>query len=83
MPEAARLLVVCGGGARNPTIMEALARRTNTQVETADALEWSVDAMEAQAFAYLAARSLRGLPLTYPTTTGVARAMCGGVLEMP
>ena len=83
MPEAARLLVVCGGGARNPTIMEALARRTNMQVEAADALEWSVDAMEAQAFAYLAARSLRGLPLTFPTTTGVARAVSGGVLELP
>ncbi len=83
MPDAASLAIVCGGGARNPAILRALGRRTNTQVETADAVGWSVDAMEAQAFAYLAVRSLRGLPITFPTTTGAPRAMCGGVLDMP
>lgn len=81
MPVAPELLVVCGGGARNPAIMGALARLTNTNVEPAEALGWSSDAMEAQAFAYLAARSLRGLPLTFPTTTGVDHPLGGGVLE--
>jgi anhydro-N-acetylmuramic acid kinase len=83
MPEATKLAIVCGGGARNPAILRALARRTNARVETADAVGWSADAMEAQAFGYLAVRSLRGLPITFRTTTGVARAMCGGVLELP
>ncbi len=77
------LLIVCGGGARNPAILAALARRTNARVETAAHFGWSPDAMEAQAFAYLAVRSLQGLPLTFPGTTGAPAPMCGGVLEMP
>jgi anhydro-N-acetylmuramic acid kinase len=36
--------------------------------------------MEAQAFGFLAARGLKGLPLSYPTTTGVPIPMTGGVL---
>jgi anhydro-N-acetylmuramic acid kinase len=52
-------------------------------VETADALGWSADALEAQAFAYLAVRTLRGLPITFPTTTGVARPMTGGIIAKP
>jgi anhydro-N-acetylmuramic acid kinase len=52
-------------------------------VETADEVGWSADALEAQAFAYLAVRTLNGLPYTYPTTTGVARPMSGGVIARP
>ena len=48
--------------------------------EPADSLGWSADAMEAQAFAYLAVRSRAGLPLTFPTTTGVPHPMTGGRL---
>jgi anhydro-N-acetylmuramic acid kinase len=44
---------------------------------------WSADALEAQAFAYLAVRTLRGLPITFPGTTGVARPMTGGVVAQP
>ena len=50
------------------------------QVESADAVGWSADALEAQAFAYLAVRSLRSLPLTFPDTTGAPKSMNGGVL---
>ncbi len=46
-------------------------------VETAG---WDGDALEAQAFAYLAVRSLDGLPLSLPSTTGVARPTTGGRL---
>jgi anhydro-N-acetylmuramic acid kinase len=42
---------------------------------------WDGDALEAQAFAYLAVRSLRGLPLSLPTTTGVSRPLTGGRLH--
>jgi anhydro-N-acetylmuramic acid kinase len=52
-------------------------------VETADAAGWSTDALEAQAFAFLAVRGLRGLPITFPTTTGVPRPLTGGVLARP
>jgi anhydro-N-acetylmuramic acid kinase len=56
------------------------ARLAPTVVETANAVGWSADALEAQAFAYLAVRSLRGLPISFPTTTGVPRPLTGGVL---
>ena len=49
-------------------------------MKTAESIGWSVDFMEAQAFAYLAVRAQRGLPLTYPTTTGVAKPLAGGQL---
>ena len=52
-------------------------------VETAGAVGWSVDALEAQAFAYLAVRTLKGLPITFPGTTGVKRPMAGGVVAKP
>jgi anhydro-N-acetylmuramic acid kinase len=50
------------------------------KVETAHAAGWSVDSLEAQAFAYLAVRSLRGLPITFPSTTGAPHPLSGGVL---
>ncbi len=83
VPEAPRRLVVCGGGTRNPTLMAALKALTRVEVVPAEALGWSSDALEAEAFAYLAVRSWRGLPLTFPGTTGVLQPMTGGVLVRP
>ena len=84
LPALPRAWIVAGGGARNPTLMRMLAQRlAPATVETADAAGWSADALEAQAFAYLAVRSLRGLPLTFPATTGVATPMRGGLLAQP
>lgn len=83
VPAAPRLWVISGGGARNPTLMSALGQRLPGQVTTADALGWSAEFMEAQGFAYLAVRSLRGLPLSYPGTTGVSGPQTGGVYVAP
>jgi anhydro-N-acetylmuramic acid kinase len=58
-------------------------RLAGARVETADQVGWSIDALEAQAFAFLAVRSLKSLPLTFPTTTGAPKPMQGGVLAMP
>lgn len=69
-----------GGGRRNPAIMGALRQRLGVPVEPVEAVGWNGDAVEAQAFAYLAVRSLCGLPLSYPQTTGVRRPVTGGVL---
>lgn len=80
LPARPTLAIVCGGGARNPVLLAALAARLPCPVTTADQQGWSGDAIEAQAFAYLAVRSLDALPLTYPATTGVARPVTGGVL---
>jgi anhydro-N-acetylmuramic acid kinase len=75
--------VICGGGARNPTLLRAIAEETAARVVTAEDLGWDGDALEAQAFAFLAVRSLRRLPLTFPGTTGVPRAMAGGRISNP
>jgi anhydro-N-acetylmuramic acid kinase len=76
-------VVVAGGGASNPTLMARLAADTGIPVESAAALGWSPDFIEAEAFAFLAARTLRGMPLTFPGTTGVSRPLVGGVVAKP
>jgi anhydro-N-acetylmuramic acid kinase len=84
LPQQPRSWVVAGGGARNRTLMRMLGERlTPATVETADQVGWSADALEAQAFGYLAVRTLRGLPLTFPSTTGAPRAMKGGLISRP
>jgi anhydro-N-acetylmuramic acid kinase len=84
MPQPPRSVIVAGGGAHNRTLMRMLGERlAPATVETAEAVGWSADALEAQAFAFLAARRVRGLPITFPGTTGVARAMTGGVIAQP
>ncbi len=84
LPQAPRSWIVAGGGSRNRTLLRMLADRlAPASIETAGDIGWSADALEAQAFAYLAARRLRGLPISFPTTTGVARPLTGGVLASP
>lgn len=84
LPKTPRGWIVAGGGTRNLTLMRMLAERlAPATIETADAVGWSADALEAQAFAYLAVRSLRGLPITFPGTTGAPRPLAGGVLVRP
>ena len=75
---------MAGGGARNRTLMKMLSYRlAPATVETADQAGFSADALEAQAFAFLAVRCLRGLPITFPTTTGAPKPLVGGVMVKP
>src|SRR4051795_5901666 len=84
LPKPPRSWIVAGGGARNRTMLRMLRERlAPATVEAADALGWSADAIEAQAFGFLAARGLKGLPLSYPATTGVPMPMTGGVIARP
>jgi anhydro-N-acetylmuramic acid kinase len=82
-PAPAMQWIVTGGGARNPTLLAAIAEETRSAVVAASGLGWDGDALEAQAFAFLAVRSLRGLPFTYPTTTGVRQPLTGGRHHLP
>jgi anhydro-N-acetylmuramic acid kinase len=75
--------VIAGGGARNPTLMKFISEETRGKVVTAEALGWNGDALEAQAFAFLAVRSLRGLPITFPGTTGAPHPLTGGKVNLP
>jgi anhydro-N-acetylmuramic acid kinase len=84
LPRPPASWIVAGGGARNPTLMRMLAERLKpAQIESAHTVGWSIDSLEAQAFAYLAVRSLRGLPISFPGTTGAPRPLTGGVLAKP
>jgi anhydro-N-acetylmuramic acid kinase len=84
LPKQPQSWIVAGGGARNLTMMRMLRARLHpASVEAADALGWSTDAIEAQAFGFLAARGLKGLPLSYPATTGVPIPMTGGIVARP
>ena len=84
LPKSPKSWIICGGGARNLTMMRMLRERlAPARVEAADALGWSADAIEAQAFGFLAVRGLQGLPLSYPATTGVPMPMTGGVIARP
>ncbi|MEO1253066.1 MAG: anhydro-N-acetylmuramic acid kinase [Pseudomonadota bacterium] len=78
-PEKVAKWIVCGGGRNNPAIMAALADALDAPVEPAEAAGWRGDDLEAECFAYLAVRSLRKLPLSYPKTTRVPSPVCGGV----
>jgi anhydro-N-acetylmuramic acid kinase len=82
-PKKPSTVVVVGGGAKNPTLMSMLQSRIGMPITSAKDIGWQVDAIEAQAFAYLAVRTLKGLPLTFPTTTGVTKPLTGGVIVKP
>jgi anhydro-N-acetylmuramic acid kinase len=80
-PAPPRRVLVTGGGRHNPVLMQMLATRLALPVAPVEAVGWEGDAIEAQAFAYLALRSRAGLPLSFPGTTGVPQPMTGGVLH--
>ena len=80
MHEEPELWVIAGGGRRNATLMGMIASRVQNAVVPAEAVGLSGDSLEAEAWAYLAVRSLKGLPITFPGTTGVPTPTTGGVL---
>lgn len=82
-PNPANTWIVTGGGRLNPVLTKTLREATGADVRSADGIGWDGDALEAQAFAYLAVRSERWLPITFPTTTGVAEPLSGGTTNHP
>ena len=83
LPMEPQLWIVCGGGRKNKTLMRMIAERVENAVVPAETVGLGGDSIEAEAWGYLAVRSLRGLPLTYPRTTGVPEPICGGQLSKP
>jgi anhydro-N-acetylmuramic acid kinase len=82
-PEAPERWLVCGGGRLNRTVMAMIGARTNAPVEPVEAVGLDGDMLEAQAFAYLAVRVLRGLPTSAPGTTGCRLPVSGGRVSRP
>lgn len=83
LPAPPRRILVAGGGRHNATLMAMLASRTALPVAPVEAVGWSGDATEAEAFAYLAVRRLKGLPISFPGTTGVGAPVVGGRVHRP
>ncbi|WP_114393620.1 anhydro-N-acetylmuramic acid kinase [Oleisolibacter albus] len=83
LPQRPRRWLVTGGGRLNGTLMLLLARRLGAVVAPVEAVGWDGDALEAEAFAYLAVRSRLGLPLSLPGTTGVPQPLTGGRYAAP
>lgn len=79
VPDIPKRIMVCGGGAKNPTLMRFL-RQKLANIEVCTAEDWGCDslAVDVQAVAYLAVRRLHFLPISFPTTTGVIEPMVGG-----
>jgi len=82
-PEPPERWLTCGGGRLNRTIMAMIAARTNAPVDPVEAVGLDGDLLEAQAFAYLAVRVLRGLPTSAPSTTGARLPVSGGRISRP
>ncbi len=83
VPKQPRRWLVTGGGRYNRGIMQGLADRLGVPVDPVESVGWNGDLLEAQCFGYLAVRSILGLPLSLPTTTGVPEPMTGGKLWKP
>ena len=79
LPDIPKRVMVCGGGAKNPTLMRFLRQRL-PNIEVCTAEEWDNNslAIGVQSVAYLAVRRLNFLPISFPTTTGVLEPMVGG-----
>jgi anhydro-N-acetylmuramic acid kinase len=82
-PETPNQIVACGGGRHNPVLLAAIREAAGVPVSTAEDQGWRGDSIEAEAFAYLAARTARGLPISFPGTTGVPGPMTGGRIAQP
>eukprot|EP00051_Salpingoeca_urceolata_P011454 m.141904 g.141904 ORF g.141904 m.141904 type:complete len:412 (+) comp17128_c0_seq1:443-1678(+) len=83
LPQPPQIWFVCGGGRLNSCLMDELKVRLSGQVVAVEEVGFDGDALEAQAFAFLAARTQRQLPLSSPATTGCPKPCCGGRLSDP
>ena len=77
-------VVLAGGGRHNKHLVDQItAALSPAKVMLAEDLDWRGGAIEAEAFAYMAVRSLKGLPISFPGTTGVKAPLTGGVVSYP
>ena len=80
LPHTPTEIFVAGGGRHNNYMMECLKNTLNIEIKSIDTLGFNGDFIEAEGFAYMAARRLYNLPITFPQTTGAPRPMTGGTI---
>ncbi|MCK3658039.1 anhydro-N-acetylmuramic acid kinase [Pasteurellaceae bacterium Pebbles2] len=74
-------LLVCGGGAHNPLIMQGLTEKLPMwKVDTTNDYGLDIDYVEAAAFAWLAYQRMHDLPSNLPSVTGAKSAVSLGVI---
>ena len=83
MPVRPKQMWISGGGRKNREMMRQLAMKLPMVVLDIDDIGLDGDMLEAQAFAYLAARVARGLPTSFPATTAAKAPLCGGKISLP
>ena len=73
--------LVCGGGRKNKYLLESIKSNfDDINLNSIDQYELDGDFIESQAFAFLAIRSLKGMPISFPNTTRCKKSVTGGVL---
>nr|WP_255616565.1 anhydro-N-acetylmuramic acid kinase [Microvirga puerhi] len=82
LPQRPPRLILSGGGRRNPTLVKEITKRAKVEPVMSEAVGWRGDAVEAECFAFLAVRALRGMPISFPLTTGVKQPITGGRLAV-
>jgi anhydro-N-acetylmuramic acid kinase len=83
LPEPPEQVLVTGGGRKNAALMGGLRAALQCPVLPVEEAGLDGDFLEAQAFGYLAARVLNGMPTSAPGTTGVAAPVGGGRRSQP
>ncbi len=79
VPITPKKLIVCGGGAKNPTMLRFLRQRAKGfEIESAQECGFDPMGIEAQAFAFLAMRRIQQMPISFPFTTGAMSEVIGG-----
>jgi anhydro-N-acetylmuramic acid kinase len=80
-----KAVALAGGGRQNVYLVKRLREKLDlqTQLYLSEDLGWRGGAIEAEAFAYMAVRSQRSLPISFPATTGVSQPLTGGRLNIP
>ncbi|MEY4091347.1 MAG: hypothetical protein RLZZ496_529, partial [Pseudomonadota bacterium] len=83
LPQTPHRWYICGGGRHNHLLMERLQNELGVLVAPVENLGWNGDMLEAECFAWLAVRAVKGFILSLPTTTGVPEPMTGGRIDYP
>tara|TARA_B100000035_G_scaffold267947_1_gene241243 strand:+ start:6122 stop:7240 length:1119 start_codon:yes stop_codon:yes gene_type:complete len=73
-------VLLCGGGRKNQVLIKKIKDNLplNINLRLIDDYKINGDFIESQAFAYLAVRSILGLPISFPNTTGCKSPSVGG-----
>jgi anhydro-N-acetylmuramic acid kinase len=82
LPSTPKKLVVMGGGQHNQYLFSRIKNSFSFAVSKADDVGIPGDFIEAELIAYLAARNIKNLPITFPNTTGVKTPCVGGIVHL-